>query len=662
MTEQIGRAEYQLDANTTKLDQKVDATNRRIKSSGTAAEQAWGKSAAAGATRAASATDKLNKSSTGLAANWNNMGKKGGLPTAILGGLGLGAGLASFTLITTAVSTLADTVMGAVRAADEEEASIARLNASLQANDAAWDGNMRAIENVIAEREKLAFNDQQQRDSLALLVVATKDLTAAQKLQEIAMGLSRLRGTELVETTTLLSKVYQGNLSSLKRFGISLTGVTTAEEALAKLQGLVNGQVEAFAETAQGDAARATQTWENAMEDFGATLSPVVAGLAELAVDVIPKIADGIHDLVQTIGSFDPAVQRVVAMNKAFDALEERTGLVNGELDELRQQWTGMARESENAAGTQEELAVALDAAAEDTIKLARWTKLYTDHALSPLRHETTGATGDTEEFNESLLELATHGLQQSRKEAQQLEKQWRRLQDGPDKNKRSIRQLQDAVEKWDRRYQKALRDRDYDSAALARNERNRVQQELEDRNAVQDELEQDRVALVGVKKARQQAGGKVNIPVSTPGLDAAISGMTLLRQVSLEAAAAAIRSQGSSQQAAGRAAQRRFNNGGGGSASGGVAPDGWRWVGERGRELVKLNSRTPVLDYANAMRFASAGRAPTVNGGDTYNMPVTVIGQPERPATPADTVRGLRRAAQMGSFAPTRRYTWSQP
>jgi hypothetical protein len=116
---------------------------------------------------------------------------------------------------------------------------------------------------------------------MALLVVGTKDVTKALALQQVAMDLARLRGTDLAETSTLISKVYQGNLTSLKRFGISLKDVSNSTEALAAIQKLAAGQAEAYADTLVGK----TEAMGIALEDFNESIGGLASGPLTSAID-----------------------------------------------------------------------------------------------------------------------------------------------------------------------------------------------------------------------------------------------------------------------------------------------------------------------------------------------------------------------------------------
>lgn len=233
---------------------------------------------------------------------------------SVLTGVGLGAGLVGFNLLAKGIGLVTDGIQSAV----DEEASIAQLTRSIQENAEAWNGNIRAVEDVIKARQALAFTDDEQRDSLRSLVAVTKNVEEALRVQGIAMDFARLRGIDLATATQLLGKVYGGNLGILSRYGIQLAKGTTATEALAEIQKRAAGQAEEFADSTGGRAAVAAIKFSEAMESVGRIAVPVVGfladGLGSLA-DTIDTLVGGgdtsldalIVDLQKTAGTFKEA-------------------------------------------------------------------------------------------------------------------------------------------------------------------------------------------------------------------------------------------------------------------------------------------------------------------------------------------------------------------
>lgn len=278
------------------------------------------------------ATDRATPVIKGLRSNISALGTKTGGPLGgLLGGLGgLNLGMVGAVGVGVGfVGMLAD----ATKAAIDEDKGIAQLNASLKANVPGWQGQTAAVQAAIDAAEKLAFTDDAARNSMALLLPATHSVAKAVELQAIAMNLARLRGTDLVETSTLISKVYQGNLSSLKRFGISLKGVSNSTEALSKIQELAAGQAEAYANTTAGHYEQIQIKINDLKEDIGHALQPVIdvalQGMTELfnppttQTTVLDGLVEANLKAAASTGNLNAATDQI---SKSFNDLASQTG------------------------------------------------------------------------------------------------------------------------------------------------------------------------------------------------------------------------------------------------------------------------------------------------------------------------------------------------
>ncbi|MFI5292765.1 MAG: hypothetical protein ACHQ02_07840, partial [Candidatus Limnocylindrales bacterium] len=269
-------------------------------------------------------------------------------------GFGLGAGISIFNTATRALGTVVDVMGDAVRMAAAEEASIKQLSQAITANDASWDGNMERIEAVIDRRKALAFADDEQRAGLQRLVATTGDVNEALRLQATAMDLARLRGMDLGAASDLIGKVYAGNLGILSRYGIVLEKGTTATEALAEIQRRAAGQAAAYADTTQGQLVRAQIALDDAMEELGATLTPVVAELARMAADVIPDVVAGFKNIAAEL---QPLLDAIVMSDPAWSGLK----------DQIREAGTNAGLSSEEIVGLTDSLKIMYDAARKNT-------------------------------------------------------------------------------------------------------------------------------------------------------------------------------------------------------------------------------------------------------------------------------------------------------
>ena len=226
-------------------------------------------------------------------------GIKGQAKQSVLTGVGMGVGIGAFGAATMAIGKTVDILGDAVRMAAEEEAAIASLSRAIGENDAAWDGNINKVEELISLRQnELAFSDGEQREGLRLLIGNTKDLTEAQKLLGDAMDFARFRGIDLRTSADLLGRAYAGNFATLSRYGVVLGENATAEEALAQIREMSAGQARTYAQTDAGKMQRASMAVSDAMEELGKSLLPIVGEFAGLAADVIPDLVQSTKDLM----------------------------------------------------------------------------------------------------------------------------------------------------------------------------------------------------------------------------------------------------------------------------------------------------------------------------------------------------------------------------
>lgn len=229
-------------------------------------------------------------------------------------GVGMGVGIAAWNGLTVAAGATVGVFGDAISSAIEEQKNIAKLDAALRANVEGWDGNTKAIEAQIRSRERLAFSDDDLRDSLALLVAATNDVGKAQAIQATAMDLARLKGIDLRTASEALIKVEAGQFRALKSLGIELRKGATQTEALAAVQAVASGQAAAYAETLTGKAEAAQIRFNDKMEEAGThalplisdALTTVTAGLDALEGQS-PQTTEEIIDLVEAVSRFTPA-------------------------------------------------------------------------------------------------------------------------------------------------------------------------------------------------------------------------------------------------------------------------------------------------------------------------------------------------------------------
>jgi len=198
-----------------------------------------------------------------------------------------------FAIAAGAAVVVGGAMFAAAKAAADEEASIARLDAALAANTKITEDQRKQMDAAIETRKNLAFSDDDLRDSLARLVPRTGDVTKAIELQGLATDFARLRNIDLKTATEVVGKVFSGNTGILSRYGITVGKGTTATEALALMQEQAAGSADAYANTTAGMMETIQNTLDDVVEDIGGVVLPILSEVLTFFRDeILPRIRD----------------------------------------------------------------------------------------------------------------------------------------------------------------------------------------------------------------------------------------------------------------------------------------------------------------------------------------------------------------------------------
>jgi hypothetical protein len=243
-------------------------------------------------------------------------------------GMVVGAGIAGFNLLTSAIDLGISKLGEAAEAFRADETSQKLLAQALQNNIANWNGNTAGVEAYATAQAKLGFADDEVRTSIGTLIGVTHDLTEAQKLNSLAQDLARAKGISLEQATDAVSKAAQGNGRALKSLGIDIAGATNAAGFLDAIQRNVTGSAETWAATNEGKLAVSNVKVGEAMErvgkivnDVGQVAAPILAEALTVLVDVLGAVWEAIGPIVGSL---------VEKLQPAFRALGPLVGRVFG--------------------------------------------------------------------------------------------------------------------------------------------------------------------------------------------------------------------------------------------------------------------------------------------------------------------------------------------
>lgn len=211
-------------------------------------------------------------------------------------------GAAAFLAVGAAAGAMAIKIgIDAVKAAVEDEKAQKSLAITLKNTTKATDAQVAAVEDFIDKTARATgVADDQLRPSLDRLVRSTQDITKAQKLQTLALDIAAGTGKDLATVTEALGKAYDGNLGALKRIGVPLdeTIIKTKDfdAATKALSETFSGQADAAAETFAGRLARIRIAIDEAKEQLGQALLPLLERFAKFATEQLAPALQGLVD------------------------------------------------------------------------------------------------------------------------------------------------------------------------------------------------------------------------------------------------------------------------------------------------------------------------------------------------------------------------------
>lgn len=245
--------------------------------------------------------------------------------------MSMGSMLNPAALVAGGIGRVTDALADSVKAFNDDALSQKKLQTSLEANIAGWDGNTKAIEDLIASRMRLGFSDDQQRDSLALIVAQVEDVNDALAIQRTAMDLARLKSMDLADASTLLAKAYLGSATGLQKMGIRLGKGVDGMEAIEAVQKRAAGQAEAYTRTMVGAADVMAVSFDEFKESVGGALTGALTPFFNLVVDLAnqaPNLDSAMGRLTQKYRDMVETKAEAIKQDDNWD--DEVTSLLRG--------------------------------------------------------------------------------------------------------------------------------------------------------------------------------------------------------------------------------------------------------------------------------------------------------------------------------------------
>jgi len=228
-----------------------------------------------------------------------------------LGAIGFGMGLKALK------GFLEDSAKAAAQDSKSQALLATALKNTVGASKSAIDSTEKWIDKT---SNSVSILDDDLRPALAQTVRSTGNLVAGQKLLTLALDVSAGTGKDLKSVAIALGKAYNGNVSSLKRYGINVKDATRWQQELT----------DAFKGSAK-EAANAdpfqklTVIFDNLKETIGYALLPDLKKFGDYltspqGVRQIQQIADIFVQMAQAVGSVVSFVVQNISLFKVLGA------------------------------------------------------------------------------------------------------------------------------------------------------------------------------------------------------------------------------------------------------------------------------------------------------------------------------------------------------
>jgi hypothetical protein len=212
-----------------------------------------------------------------------------------------------------------------ISASGEAEASSARLKTQVEALGRDYDKHAEKIDRVIQKTSLLAgLDDEELADAFTNIARTSGSVQDGLEGIGIAADIARARGIDVAKAGDLVGKVYAGNFTALKRYGIVLEENATTEEAVAAIQEKFAGQARARGRTQQGAIDRLKVAWENLQETLGKRVAPIVTDVANKLGKFITQMAEGEGAGGRFVEKLEQVWKVIRAVAERFDEAQKK--------------------------------------------------------------------------------------------------------------------------------------------------------------------------------------------------------------------------------------------------------------------------------------------------------------------------------------------------
>jgi hypothetical protein len=210
-----------------------------------------------------------------------------------------------------ALTAVVGVIGSSVKAAIEDLAAQQSLERQIKASTAATDEQVKGVEKYISSLGRtVAISDDEARPAFQKLIVATKDITKATELMNLATDVAAATGKPLIDVTDALAKAYAGNMKGLNQLSPEIKAMIKDGASLAEVQKVLaenfGGAGEAAANTAAGGMKKLGIAFGETKESIGMAFLPIM----EKVLPVVTKFSDWASANPQLLAAVTAGVAR----------------------------------------------------------------------------------------------------------------------------------------------------------------------------------------------------------------------------------------------------------------------------------------------------------------------------------------------------------------
>jgi hypothetical protein len=234
-----------------------------------------------------------------------------------------------------AIAGLGFALVGATKAAMEDQAEQVQLALALENVTGATDEQIKATEDMISKMSLASgVADSELRPAFASLVRGTKDIATATDALALAQDISAGSGKDLATVSDALAKAYGGNMKGLQALSPEIKAMikdgATLEDVINVLGGSFGGASAAAANTAEGGMKRLGIALAETKESIGAALIPVVEALLPYLIAFGDWAQNNTQTFLIIAAAIGGIAGTILALNAAMKVYAAAQMIVNG--------------------------------------------------------------------------------------------------------------------------------------------------------------------------------------------------------------------------------------------------------------------------------------------------------------------------------------------